>query len=514
MSVHFGSAGSMRVLIVDDEPSVCHALRELCRDEGAEVRTAASTHAALASTEDFPADLLFLDVRLPGQDGLSALPELRRRLPDHLFVTVMTAFGDLPTAVRAVQEGAHEYLLKPFHLDQAIDVIRRARARLEHDARAAPNVDSDSSGDPAWSNSPSLGMGGDGEMIGSSLVMQQVFRQIALVAPTNAPVLVTGESGVGKELVAEAVHRHSLRAKGPFVAVSLGALNPGLIESELFGHVRGAFTGADHDRIGLLEQAHGGTIFLDELGEVPLSVQAKLLRALERREVTPVGDPRPRPADFRIVAATHRRLSDMISAGSFRADLFYRLSVFQIAVPPLRDRLDDLPELAQAFARRAGGGPLTPAALESLARRHWAGNVRELRNVVERGAILSQGQAIGPQHLTPVDDGVPISAASVASTSASNSISANESARAVETTEIDAAAVALQAAVVEWTRSQLQSTPAPSQLHASLMKLVEPPLFEAVLAFVQGRRNQAAEILGLHRGTLRLKLREQDSEAE
>ena len=330
------------VLIVDDEPSICWGFRELLTDEGYDVSVASSAEEALALADRSVPDAVVLDVRLPGRDGLSTIQDLRRRIGPAPII-VITAFGNLDTAVRALEEGAYDYLTKPFDLEQICDVLRRALRRSE--AGGAETA----AEEPASVSEI---------FIGTSAAMQAVFKQIALVAPSDVPVLITGESGTGKELVAQAIHRHSRRKDAPFLPTCLAALSEGVIESELFGHVRGAFTGAEQARQGLLELADGGTVFLDEIGDVPLPVQVKLLRAIEQHEVTPVGDARARRTDFRVLAATHRALGDLVAQGEFREDLFYRLGVFHIHVPPLRERVEDIPLLARAFLRTAtGDGP-------------------------------------------------------------------------------------------------------------------------------------------------------------
>jgi two-component system nitrogen regulation response regulator GlnG len=281
---------------------------------------------------------VILDVRLPGLDGLSALARLRQLTAD-APVIVITAYGNLSTAVRAVEGGAFEYLTKPFDLDQALDAVARALQR-----RSQP-------GPPPASTGPEAD---PGEIVGRSPAMQAVFRRIALVAPRDACVLITGESGTGKELVARAVHRHSPRADRPFLPVHIAALNPGLVESELFGHAKGAFTGAEQARPGLLALAAGGTVLLDELADIPLPVQVKLLRVLEHGEVFPVGASRPQRLDVRVLAATHQDLFRRVGEGAFRHDLFFRLNVFQVHLPPLRERPGDVPLLAEHFLRRLG----------------------------------------------------------------------------------------------------------------------------------------------------------------
>ena len=308
------------ILVVDDEESICWSFRELLVDEGHRVEIAASAEEAIRRVAEIRPDAVVLDVRLPGMDGLTALPLLRERTGGSPIV-VMTAFGDLETAVRAVETGAFDYLVKPFDLDQVTAVVRRA---LEAGKRPR------TSGQPA--QPPGLG----DVLVGSSPPMQTLFQRIALVASADVPVLITGESGTGKELVARALHRYGSRRDGPFVPVCLPALSPSLVEAELFGHAKGAFTGASQDRKGIFEfQLHGGTVLLDEIGDSPAMLQVKLLRAIENREIAPVGDARTRPVDIRVLAATNRLLPSMVASGTFREDLYFRLAAFPIRRPRL-----------------------------------------------------------------------------------------------------------------------------------------------------------------------------------
>ncbi len=333
------------VLIVDDEESICWGLERLLTETGHEVSVAASAEEGLASVDRRPPDLVVLDVRLPGMDGLSAM----RHFADHagqVPIVVITAFGNLDVAVRAMQQGAFDYLPKPFDLEQAAAVIDRALAH-----RALPEA-----------RLAAVPPGGGEELLGQSPAMQEVFKRIALVAPTDSSVLITGESGTGKELVARAIHRHSARGAKPFVPIHLASLSPTLVESELFGHVRGAFTGAQDSRQGLLELADGSTVFFDEAGDIPPGVQVKLLRVLEQHEVTPVGSAAARATSFRVIAATNRDVHSG-EESPLRRDLFYRLAAFEIALPPLRERIEDIPLLAEQFLKRstrgsAGGGSL------------------------------------------------------------------------------------------------------------------------------------------------------------
>ena len=467
------------VLIVDDEAAICWAFREALTDEGHSVRVAASGEEALQLTGgDWRPDVVVMDVRLPGIDGLAAMRQLRERIGT-TPVVVMTAFGSLDTAVRAMEGGAFEYLVKPFDLDAAVEVLRRAlRAAAAGDSASrkadAGAADADSRGDA---------------LVGSSPAMQQVFKQIAQVASAEVGVLITGESGTGKELVARAIHRHSLRREGPFVPVCVPALNPGLIESELFGHVRGSFTGAADERTGLFELASHGTVLLDEIADIPVGLQVKLLRTIEQREVLPVGGGLSRTIDVRILAATNRALPELIASGAFREDLYFRLGVFQIQLPPLRERPEDIEALAEHFLEQIipprGAAPwmLSEAARRELRARPWAGNVRELRNAMEHAAIVARGGEIRPEHL-------PHPSSRAASAPATPAQRATREVAAWTTLEA----------------SQIASAEDP-QLYERFLQLVEPPLLEEVLRHCDGNRAAAAHLLGLHRATLRQKLR-------
>jgi two-component system nitrogen regulation response regulator GlnG len=462
-----------RILVVDDEASICWAFRESLGDEGHDVEVAASVEEGLSIAARAPLDAVVLDVRLPGVDGLTAMGAFRERIGPAPII-VITAFGNLETAVRAMEGGAFDYLVKPFDLDQATGLVARALESRDAGGRAAVAIS------PAAEAEA---------LIGRSPAMQELFKSIALVAPAEVPVLITGESGTGKELVARAIHRHSPRRAGPFVPVNLAALTPTLVERELFGHLKGSFTGANQDRPGLLELASGGTLLLDELGDIPPDLQVKLLRVIEHRAFTPVGDSRPRPTDIRVLAATNRPLGELMAAGRFREDLYFRLSVFPIHLPPLRDRLNDIPDLAEHFLRQArppaaADSRPTPALIAALRARPWAGNVRELRNAIEHAAIVARGRTLAPEHLPPA---TPTGA---------------------ESPRPDGSD--LRDRLADWARRQVTNPPAvvgDSSLYERFLEQVEPPLLEAVLEHCRHNRAAAAEVLGIHRATLRQKLR-------
>ena len=460
------------ILVVDDEPSICWALRECLTDEGFSVDVAGTAEQAFSLADQHPPDVIVMDVRLPGMDGLKAMKQLRDK-SSAVPVIIMTAFGSLKTAVDAIDGGAFDYLTKPMDLDKAIAVVRQA---VSIPPKSAPTVvETD-----------------DAFIVGSSPKMQEVFRRIALVAERDVPVLITGESGTGKDLVARAIHQHS-RRRGSFVPICIPALSETVIESELFGHSRAAFTGADKERSGLLELANGGTAFIDEIGDVSLNLQAKLLRVLETGELRPVGSNDCRMASFRLIAATHRSLEQRVSSGEFRGDLFFRLNVFRIEVPPLRERLDDLPALIQRFLMNCprGGNVLrmSQEALDELTKRPWHGNVRELRNVVESASVVCRGDTILPDHLS--DPASLLTATTIDPSSDSLTL--------------------LDSAIHAWTTAQLiNSSTNVDDLYDRFLKATEPALLRTTLQHSGGQRGEAAKILGIHRETLRDKLKRFD----
>ena len=460
------------VLIVDDEPSICWALRECLTDEGFSVDVAGTAEQAFGLADQRAPDVIVMDVRLPGMDGLKAMRQLRDK-SSAVPIIIMTAFGSLKIAVDAIDGGAFDYLTKPMDLDKAVAVVRQA---VSISPKSPPvNVEPD-----------------EAFIVGSSPKMQEVFRRIALVAERDVPVLITGESGTGKDLVARAIHQHS-RRKGSFVPICIPALSETVIESELFGHSRAAFTGADKERSGLLELANGGTAFIDEIGDVSLNLQAKLLRVLETGELRPVGSNDCRMASFRLIAATHRSLEQRVSSGEFRGDLFFRLNVFRIEVPPLRERLDDLPALTQRFLMNCPHGgrvlQMSDEALDELTKRPWHGNVRELRNVVESASVVCRGDTILPDHLSDPASLLTATAMDPSSDSLAQ----------------------LDSAIHTWTTAQLSnSSMTVNDLYDRFLKATEPALLRTTLQHSCGQRGEAAKILGIHRETLRDKLKRFD----
>ena len=384
----------MRILVVDDEPGLRHTLSLILSAEGHEVESAQDGEAALAALAARDADLVLCDLRMPRLDGTGFLGRMRAT-GSRALVIVMSAYGDDDVAIDAMQRGAYDFIQKPFRADQVLLVVRKAMER-EGLRRQVERL----------SEELSVFRGEDG-IVGRSAAVRETLAVARKAARHPTTVLVTGESGTGKELVARLVHRHSPRADAPFVAVNCGAIPEALLESELFGHARGAFTGATAERRGLFEEADGGTLFLDEIGELPVALQVKLLRALQEGEVRRVGDNASRGVDVRVVAATSRDLESETAAGRFRADLYYRINVVRLHLPPLRERREDVPDLVRHFvaicARRFGATVqgVSPAAMRLLMEHDWPGNVRELENVIERALVLAEGPEIGVDQLHP-----------------------------------------------------------------------------------------------------------------
>lgn len=373
-----------RVLVVDDEDGVREALRQLLEYEQIEVRAVASGADALDAYPEFHPHLVFLDVKMAGMDGLETLAKLRQ-LDAAAQVVMISGHGTIQTAVESTQLGAYDFLEKPLDTDRVLLTLRNA---FEHVELESENLRLRASIEDRY------------EIVGNSKAVKDVMAIIEKVAPTGSRVLVFGENGSGKELVARALHRRSPRRDRPFVEVNCAAIPTELIESELFGHMKGSFTGAFADRTGKFEQADGGTLFLDEVGDMSLAAQAKVLRALQEGVVTRIGAPKPIRVDVRVIAATNKQLVEEIAAGRFREDLYYRLNVVPIEVPPLRARRGDIPILVERFVAELGqfdGLPpkrFTAEAIDTLSSRDWPGNVRELRNAVERLLILSAGDVV------------------------------------------------------------------------------------------------------------------------
>jgi two-component system, NtrC family, response regulator AtoC len=377
-----------RILVVDDDPVTRDLLREVLEQEGFSLSLASDGAEALRKMEE-GTFLVLSDIRMAGLDGLELLSQMRKRFPS-TFVILMTGFGNLEGAVRAIQEGAFDYISKPFRIEDLKALVSRAHKQwrsLQDEGQA-----------PVRAESPPRR-----SLIGKSRLILEVYKNLARAALSSSSVLITGESGTGKELVARAIHENSQRREKKFLAVNCGSLTDSLLESELFGHTKGSFTGAVSDKRGLLDEASGGTLFLDEIGDVSPSFQVKLLRVLQEGEYKPVGSNETRKADLRIIAATHRNLEEMCRGGRFRDDLYYRLKVIEIPLPPLRERLEDLPELVSHFvalyaeANRKVISHVSPEAMEKLLGYSWPGNVRELENAIERAVAMSTSPVLFPE---------------------------------------------------------------------------------------------------------------------
>ncbi|HEY2991547.1 MAG TPA: sigma-54 dependent transcriptional regulator [Methylomirabilota bacterium] len=463
-----------RILIADDEDSLRWVLEKGLRQAGYEVTSVKDGAAAIRAVEDEAFDLIFLDVRMPGMDGLTALGKMRERRPD-ACVVVMTAHGTMETAIQAMQRGAYDYLTKPFDLDEVLLLAQRA---LEA-GRLTQEVTRLKTGMQEVREFSAL--------IGRHPRMQDVYKTIGRIAGTDVSVLLRGESGTGKELVARAIHHYSRRAGRPFVAVSAAAIPATLLESEMFGHERGAFTDAKERRLGKFELAHGGTLYLDEIGDMPLDLQAKVLRALQERTIERLGGHESIRIDVRVLAATNRDLEAAMREGKFREDLYYRLNVVTLNLPPLRERRRDIPLLVEHFLAKhgpeLGERGVAPDALDRLVGYEWPGNVRELENVVQRAMVMATAGVILPEHL-PIG---PVSAA---------------------------ASVAVDASLEEIIERKLLECVRGLREHASanlydlMIALVEKPLLRAVLRETAGNQVRAAQILGINRNTLRKKLTE------
>ena len=382
-----------KLLIVDDEAIVRDSLGKWFREEGYEVGTAESARAALARLAEQRWDLALVDIKMPGTDGI----ELQRRLRDidpALIVIIMTGYASVETAVQALKNGAYDYVAKPFDPDDIANVVRNA---LSHRRAQQENI---------RLRETVAEVARPAELIGQSAAMQRVFDAIETVGPTEATVLITGESGTGKELIARAIHAASPRRFQPLVVIHCGALTETLLESELFGHEKGAFTGAQYRKKGKFEIAEGGTVFLDEIGDVSLKTQTDLLRVLQEHEITRVGATQPIRVDFRCVAATNRNLEKLVEEGTFRPDLYYRLNVFRIEIPPLRERREDIPLLVDHFVRKFSQAMnkrivrVAPDAMYVLQQYNWPGNVRELENAVERAMVVAQEPELREEDFT------------------------------------------------------------------------------------------------------------------
>ncbi|MEW5774143.1 MAG: sigma-54 dependent transcriptional regulator [Thermodesulfobacteriota bacterium] len=458
------------IVVIDDDSQLRQSFGRLLEQEGYRVRTAGSAEAGIEAVRQDMPDLVIMDVRLPGMDGLTAfgrLHELEPRLP----VIIMTAYGGADTAIEATRRGAFDFVLKPFDIPEMLALIAKA---LEAGRAARARVDLDAAPDS----------GSEDAMVGKSPAMQEVYKAIGRVAATEATVLIRGESGTGKELVARAIHQHSPRRDKPLTVINCVAIPETLLESELFGYEKGAFTGAASRRAGKIELAAGGAVFLDEIGDMPFAIQSKLLRLLEEKTVERLGGAGAAKVDVRIIAATNRNLEEAIAQGRFREDLYYRLRVVTLRLPPLRERMEDLPLLANHLVARHAqklGAPnpgVAAEAVSALAAHDWPGNVRELSNVLHKALIFGRGAPVGAAGVRQAMRG--------------------------ETPVVADADAGLQEALARWVRQSLSA--AGPALFENLTDHIAALIITEALKATGNNRTHAAKLLGLSRPTLIAKI--------
>ena len=479
------------ILIADDDTAIRTVLSQALSRAGYDVRTTGNAATLWRWVQSGEGDLVITDVVMPDENAFELLPKMKKLRPD-LPIIVMSAQNTFMTAIKASERGAYDYLPKPFDLRELVSIVGRAMSEPKNRIRAEPNADLD-------------GM----PLVGRSPAMQEIYRALARLMQTDLTVMITGESGTGKELVARALHDYGKRKKGPFVAINMAAIPRDLIESELFGHERGAFTGANQRSAGRFEQAEGGTLFLDEIGDMPMEAQTRLLRVLQQGEYTTVGGRTPIKTNVRIIAATNKDLGGQIRQGLFREDLFFRLNVVPLRLPPLRERLEDIGDLAQHFfvLAAAEGLPLKriePEALEHLKRYRWPGNIRELENLTRRLAALYPQEAITAQL---VDMELNVDAPELMPAYANPPVSGN--ARPAETERRQTLAGAMERHLSELFHAHGANLPPPGLYHR-ILREIEYPVIAAALAATRGNQIKAAELLGLNRNTLRKKVRDLD----
>ena len=464
-----------KILIVDDDPSMRYSLARMLEGEGLLLSAAKNGAEALKLTAEEKPDLVIMDIKMPGQSGLEVLRQIREKDPKALVI-LMTAFGTTETAIEAMKFGAFDYLLKPFDVPQMRGLVERALevSRMMKKMVSYPDRLEDGVVEEA--------------IVGSSSAMQQIYKMIGQVAPTLVTVLLRGESGAGKELVARAIYHHSQRADRPFLPVNCAAIPETLLESELFGHEKGAFTGALTRRIGKFEQCHGGTIFLDEIGDMAPSTQAKILRVVQDQEFERLGGSERIKANVRLIVATNKDLEKSIREGTFREDLYYRLKVVTIWLPPLRERKEDIPELVRYFLRKFSlelnkpVGEIAPQALEKLIRFRWPGNVRELENTVKRAMVIAKGTTLLPEDF-PLEGGE------------------EDFQRPGLLRDFEKRLEMLMEPAFKELIDQSRNTP-----EIDLMSAVEKTLIKRALQETKGNQVQAAILLGISRNTLRSKI--------
>lgn len=461
------------VLIADDDDSLRHILAATLEKAGYHTLKARNGAETLACVKEANVDVILLDIWLGDANGLELIEDIQKH-NSTASIIIITAHGTTQTAIDAAKQRAYWYLTKPIDQKQLLDLVSSAvfTNQTKKLKTSITSIDAD----------------GQGKMVGQSTAMQAVYQMIGRAAVSEETILILGESGTGKELVAQLIHQNSGRADNPFVVVDCGAMPSSLIESTLFGHVKGAYTDAYTARKGKFEQADSGTIFLDEIGELPIEVQTKLLRVLQEREVEPMGGNQTHPVNVRVIAATNRNLEAAIEEKEFRADLYYRLNVIPISLPPLRERKEDIPELVNLFMRRFVDEYQLPEigisaeVVKQLKTYEWPGNVRELENVIKRALVMCSGQMLLPEHFTPILD---------------------KPSTLGETGNFDAQIHALLHAHVE---RYLEAETPEGELYAEIEAIFEKPLFKIVLECTNGNRSKAAAMLGINRNTLHTKL--------
>lgn len=472
---------SYSVLIADDDHSLRSVLSAALNKAGYHTVKARNGKEAIECVEKDEFDVILLDIFLGDADGLELIESIQELNPAAAII-VITGHGTTQTAIDAAKRQAYSYLTKPVDRNELLDLVDRAAS--------AASITKEETEIGAAQTAQSID--GQGRMVGQSPIMQAVYQIIGRAAVSDETVLIMGESGTGKELVAELIHQNSPRSDNPFVVVDCSAIPPTLIESTLFGHVKGAFTDAHADRKGKFEQADSGTIFLDEVGELPIDVQMKLLRVLQEREIEPVGSDKTQPVNVRIIAATNRQLDTAISQKKFRDDLYYRLNVITITLPPLRERKEDISELIDLFTSRFAQEYQLPKigisseTIKKLIEYEWPGNVRELENAIKRALVMCSGQMLLTEHFSQIFD-KPISDSTIDNQNPDQQIQ-----------------TLLQGEVERY----LESDADVGQLYAAIRSVFEKPLFEIVLKHTDGNRSKASEILGINRNTLHTKLNE------
>lgn len=468
-----------KILVVDDEENICFAFSQFIKEIGHTPLTASNTTHARRLIKEHQPLIVFLDNRLPGESGLAFMGSIKTISPDTAIV-IMTAFGTMDTAIDAVQKGAYEYLSKPVDLDQVEKIIKQIIKQKETDSISIENT-----GAGLLDEDPDI-------IIGSTDAISDIYKMIGLLTTNDVPVLIEGESGVGKELVARAIHNRSFRKDKPFVGINCGAMPENLLESELFGYEKGAFTGADKTKIGKFEYAKGGTIFLDEIADLKFSMQIKLLRVLQEKTIVRVGGLVPIPVDSaRVITATNKNLLEEMKAGRFRSDLYYRLQLITLNIPPLRERKEDIPELVTHFIKKAnkeihlGIKGIDKEAMDRLMGHHWPGNARELENVIKRGAILTRVDTIGSHHIEFADrdkTGAKTIKGSIFSS--------------------------IEDQVSIWFNNRKVLFSGEKKIFSNLIGIVEKTLISNALEECRGNQLKTSELLGMNRTTLRNKIKE------